>query len=183
MTYDPAIAVMENMRTLRLILRVPTGRDVGALFRIYGDPRTNEFNPAGPLRSLVDAETTMARWLDHWIEHGFGIWAIALVHNPDEIVGFGGLTLRPFGTEIKINVGYRLGVEAWGKGLATELATTAINAGFQTLGLAEIFALVRSSHVASRKVLEKAGLTQFGTLDDTPGHAPSIVYRISRPLP
>ena len=76
-----------------------------------------------------------------------------MVYNPDEIVGFGGLTLRPFGTDIKINVGYRLAVEAWGKGLATELATTAINAGFQTLCLDEIFALVRSSHVASRKVL------------------------------
>ncbi|WP_436264029.1 GNAT family N-acetyltransferase [Paraburkholderia terricola] len=78
MTYDPAIAVIENVRTARVILRAPTGRDVDTLFRIYGDPRTNAFNPVGPLRSLVDAETTMARWLDHWIEHDFGMWAIAL---------------------------------------------------------------------------------------------------------
>ena len=74
------------------------------------------------------AETTMAWSLDHWSEYGFGIWAIALVHNQDEIIGFGSLTHRPFGTDIKINVGYRLAVEAWGKRLAIESATTAINA-------------------------------------------------------
>jgi len=169
MTYDPAIAVIENVRTSRIILRAPTGRDVDTLFRIYGDPRTNAFNPVGPLRSLVDAETTMARWLDHWIEHGFGMWAIALADNPGETIGFGGLTFRPFGAEIKMNLGYRLAVEAWGKGLATELATTAIKVGFQALGLDEVFALVRSSHVASRKVLEKAGLTHSERLTTSRG--------------
>ncbi|PRY04591.1 GNAT family N-acetyltransferase [Paraburkholderia sp. BL25I1N1] len=181
-TYDQlhAIVSMHNIGTARMILRQPTSSDVGALFRIYGDPLTNEFNPAGPMRSLADAETTMARWLDHWIKNGFGTWAIAWAARPSEVVGFGGLSYRPFGDEVKVNLGYRLGVEAWGRGLATELATAAIKLGFQTPHLQEIFALVRSNHVASRNVLEKAGLTQFGTLDDVPGDAPSIVYRIAR---
>jgi RimJ/RimL family protein N-acetyltransferase len=180
MTSVHAIVSMHNVCTPRIIARQPTSRDVDTLFRIYGDPRTNEFNPVGPMRSLVDAETTMARWVDHWTENGFGTWAIAWVDRPGEVVGFGGLSYRPFGDEIKVNVGYRLGVEAWGRGLATELATTAIKFGFQALHVQEIFALVRSNHLASRRVLEKAGLTQFGTLDDVPGDAPSIVYKISR---
>ncbi|TGP48013.1 N-acetyltransferase [bacterium M00.F.Ca.ET.228.01.1.1] len=169
---------MNKVRLPRIIARQPTRRDVNTLFRIYGDPRTNEFNPAGPMRSLVDAETTMARWIDHWVKNGFGMWAIAWVDRPSEVVGFGGLSFKPFGDEMKVNLGYRLGVEAWGRGLATELATAAIKFGFQTLHVQEIFALVRANHLASRKVLEKAGLTQFGTLDDVPGDAPSIVYRI-----
>ncbi|MFL9895835.1 GNAT family N-acetyltransferase [Paraburkholderia sp. RL17-381-BIF-C] len=170
---------MENIRTPRIILRRPIGRDIDALYRIYGDPRTNAFNPAGPIPSRADAEATMARWLNHWLDSGFGMWAISILNCPNEVVGFGGLTYRSFGQEKKVNLGYRLAVEAWGQGLATELATTAINFGFQALGLQEIFALVRSNHVASRNVLEKAGLTQFGSLDDVPGDAPSIVYRIS----
>ncbi|WP_210238566.1 hypothetical protein, partial [Mesorhizobium sp. M2D.F.Ca.ET.153.01.1.1] len=78
---------------------------MNTLFRIYGDPRTNEFNPAGPMRSLVDAETTMARWIDHWVKNGFGMWAIAWVDRPSEVVGFGGLSFKPFGDEMKVNLG------------------------------------------------------------------------------
>lgn len=173
---------MINICTPRIILRQPISRDIDALYRIYGDPRTNAFNPTGPMRSLADAEATMARWLGHWQENGFGMWAIALVERPHAVVGFGGLTYRSFGGETKVNLGYRLAVEVWGQGFATELATTAIGVGFQRLDLQEIYALVRSSHTASRKVLEKAGLRQFGVLDDVPGDVPSIVYRIAKGL-
>jgi ribosomal-protein-alanine N-acetyltransferase len=46
--------------------------------------------------------------------------------------------------------------------------------------LSEIFAFVRPQHLASRRVLEKAGLTECGELDDVPGSPPSILYSVKQ---
>lgn len=168
------------IESTKILLRRPTPQDVNCLFHIYGDPRTNMFNPAGPMRSLADAETTMGRWLGHWAENGFGTWAISLMDESDRIVGFGGLTYASFDAETRVNLGYRFATEVWGRGLATEFANIAVDYGLRTLSLKEIFAKVRYNHDASRRVLEKAGLSECGVLDDVPGAPPSIVYRVAQ---
>jgi ribosomal-protein-alanine N-acetyltransferase len=116
------------IESTRIAVCQPTMQDVDCLFRIYGDPRTNMFNPAGPMRSPADASDTMARWLSGWAEFGFGAWAVSLTGESNQVVDFGGLY----------------------------------------------------NHDASRRVLEKAGLTEYGLLDDVPGAPPSIVYRVAR---
>jgi RimJ/RimL family protein N-acetyltransferase len=170
-----------QIESARLILRAPTLADLEQLFRIESDPRTNTFNPAGPYQHLEQAETILARWLTHWHERGFGPWAISARQQAHTIIGFGGLAYSlHFGPEPKINLGYRFDTSAWGMGLGTELACTAVSFGFETLQLDEIFAKVRENHLASRRVLEKAGLQPSGRLDDVPGAAHSIVYRVGR---
>lgn len=82
--------------TARLRLRPVTERDVVDLFRIYGDPATNTFNPAGPYPNRAHAEGVMDRWLTHWQAYGFGNWRIALTTAPDETIGFGGLSIRRY---------------------------------------------------------------------------------------
>lgn len=175
---EPTLISMPDSSAPRIAIRKPATTDIETLFRIYGDPRTNTFNPAGPLKSIADAEATLARWLSHWRENGFGLWAVALVDNPDEVIGFGGLSYAQLGDQVRVHVGYRFAAEAWGRGYATELTRFAIDHGFRALGLAEIFAFVRPAHSSSRKVLEKAGMTECGLLDDVPGSAPSILYYI-----
>ena len=164
----------------RLILRKPGRQDVDALFEIFGDPRTNTFNPAGPYRKRTDAEAVMERWLAHWALHGFGDWAICLKTAPADIIGFGGLSYSMFGKYEKINLGYRFATRAWGQGIATEFAETAVHAGFRTLRLLEILASVRENHVASRRVLEKTGLRQIEVVPGVHSVAASIIYGIWR---
>ena len=53
----------------------------------------------------------------------------------------------------------RLARAAWGRGLATEGARALIERGFAEMGLRRIFAETMAVNVASRRVLEKAGLT------------------------
>ncbi|MGI4856758.1 MAG: GNAT family N-acetyltransferase [Janthinobacterium lividum] len=177
---DYKIITHNRIESTRMTLREPMVRDVDCLFRIYSDTRTNIFNPAGPMRSRADADVIMERWLSSWTEHGFGMWAIGLTGESDRVIGFGGLSYASFGTETKVNLGYRFAPEVWGQGFATELASIAVNHGLQGLNLEEIFAKVRPNHDASRKVLEKAGLTEYGLLDDVSDAPPSIVYRIAR---
>lgn len=165
----------------RLIYRQPQPADVGRLFAIFGDPQTNLFNPAGPMVSIDDAQRLLDRWLDQWSVLGYGWWAIARREAPEYIIGFGGIAPLNYLTVPRINLGYRFAVEASGQGYATEVGRDALVLAFETLGLPEVFGLVRPDHTASIRVLEKIGMQPFGVLDDVPGKAPSLVMRISHP--
>ncbi|MEZ6093477.1 MAG: GNAT family N-acetyltransferase [Pirellulaceae bacterium] len=61
-------------------------------------------------------------------------------------------------------VGYWIGKELWGKGIATEACSRAIRYGFEELGLERIHAHHMAVNPASGKVLEKSGMTQEGYL-------------------
>lgn len=165
----------------RLTYRRPQPSDVQRLFAIYGDPQTNLFNPAGPMASLEVAQRLLDHWLEQWATQGYGWWAIARVEAPDYIIGFGGIAPMDYLTERRINLGYRFAVQAWGQGYATELGRDALKLAFETLGLPEVFGLVRPDHAASIRVLEKIGMQPFGTLDDVPGKAHSLVLRVRHP--
>jgi [ribosomal protein S5]-alanine N-acetyltransferase len=60
----------------------------------------------------------------------------------------------------KANVGYWIGEQYWGNGLATESVALVINYAFSVLGLEEISAYVYSENKASIRVLEKNGMTK-----------------------
>lgn len=167
--------------TDRLILRPPTPDDLASLFAIYGDPATHQFNPFGPLTRRDQAHSLLNGWLAHWLEQGYGQWAISTREAPDEVIGFGGLDARLYGDVLRLNLGYRFGPQAWGRGLATELSQAALDFGFAELRVPEVYAIVRPLHYASIRVLEKVGMARIDTLDDVPGQAPSLVYRSMRP--
>lgn len=164
----------------RLRLRRPAEDDLARLFAIYGDAATNAFNPAGPLPDLERAHALLAGWLAQWRAHGLGPWAIATRADPDHVIGFGGISLHPYLRQQRVNLGYRFAVPAWGQGYATELGMAALAFGFDEHRCDEIFGLVRPSHAASIRVLEKIGMQLADTLDDVPGQAPSLVYRAAR---
>ena len=170
-----------HVTTSRLIYRQPHLSDVQRLFAIFGDPQTNLFNPAGPMATLADAQRLLDRWREQWATDGYGWWAIAHKDAPQYIVGFGGIAPLNYLTERRINLGYRFAVEAWGQGYATEVGRDALALAFGTLGLSEVYGLVRPDHVASIRVLEKIGMQRFGLLDDVPGKPPSLVFRSCHP--
>lgn len=131
--------------------------------------------------NLAIAEEAFHQLLLHWKEHNFGSWTIKL-NNSSTIIGFGGLSYRMYGSELKLNVGYRFDAAFWGQGFATELAHYALHYGFDALEKDEIFAIVRPQHSASIKVLEKCGLQICGALDDVPNAAHSLIYSIKKEI-
>ncbi|HCD2208557.1 TPA: GNAT family N-acetyltransferase [Klebsiella pneumoniae] len=177
------------VQTNRLYLRPVISSDLNDLFKIYGDPATNTFNPAGPYPNIDHAKMVMNRWLDHWQTHSFGNWAISPLTNPEKIIGFGGLGIRNYDDIVINNLGYRLSTEAWGKGLATEFAIYAIKFGFDVIKLTEISAVVRENHLASQKVLhyrksaERDGQTRRDRCSDKDllSVAQLTQYRVSFP--
>ncbi len=61
-------------------------------------------------------------------------------------------------------IGYWLGEEFWGKGIATYAVMLATDYAFQTLAMYRIYAGVFEHNEASMKVLEKAGFVKEATL-------------------
>lgn len=169
-----------RLSTERLLLRPVTLADTDDLFRIYGDPATQTFNPAGPMPDIAEARETLAQWVALWQSQGWSNFAVALAHQPQRVIGFGGLRPRTYGSLTINNLGYRFATEAWGKGLATEFATRLIAFGFEDAGLDDISALVRQNHQASQRVLEKSGLRRVREIKDVKNAPPSFLYHISR---
>jgi ribosomal-protein-alanine N-acetyltransferase len=62
----------------------------------------------------------------------------------------------------EIEVGYRFLKDHRGRGYATEAAAASIAFGFDELGLDRIVAVALPENTASRRVLEKCGLTEIG---------------------
>lgn len=169
-----------HLQSERLILRPAAASDIDALFRIYGDPATNMFNPAGPHANIEHSRQVLDGWLEHLQHYGFGNWAISLRENPTHVIGFGGLRIVEYPDCTVNNLGYRFATEAWGKGFATEFSLLAIDYAFNTLKLEELVGVVRKNHLASQKVLQKCGLTLMREIDDVPGEEPSLMFMLRR---
>jgi RimJ/RimL family protein N-acetyltransferase len=71
------------------------------------------------------------------------------------------------GTDIErysAEVGYWLGEELWGRGIATEALTLFTADVFERLNLLRIFAVAAAANTGSARVLEKAGYQREGVL-------------------
>lgn len=168
------------IETERLLLRPPLPADRDAHFAIHGDPETNRFNPSGPIADREESADILTGWISHWARQGFGYWAVSLRAAPGEVVGFGGIALRPVGGVERPNLYFRLSPRVWGRGIATELARAAIDSS--TPGR-DVFALVRPDNAPSIAVLRKLGFAEAEAVDDVPGAAPSLMFILRREVP
>jgi ribosomal-protein-alanine N-acetyltransferase len=82
----------------------------------------------------------------------------------DEPVGGVGLALGSDIERVSAEVGYWLGEEYWGRGIATEALRGIVPWAMRRFGLTRLYATTFASHHASRRVLEKAGFTLEGIL-------------------
>jgi [ribosomal protein S5]-alanine N-acetyltransferase len=116
-------------------------------------------NPSPPL--LEKVENFIIGQKEHWAAHGYGNWGI-LPYGEKEIIGWAGLQYLPELDETE--VGFLLSPPTWGKGYATEAARASLQFGFERFDLDHIVALVHPDNRASRRVIQKCGMTYLETL-------------------
>ena len=71
----------------------------------------------------------------------------------------------------------------WGRGYATEATRLLVDFGFGTLGYRRLFATADPDNVASRRVLDKSGLTVGGVVENVQtwrGPRPRVIYEVVR---
>jgi len=117
-----------------------------------------EFFPK--LLDRMESDAAVARINEHFDRHGFGMWAIELP-GVTPFIGFVGLAVPRFKAHFTpcVEIGWRLAVEHWGRGYATEAARAALDFGFENLHLDEIVSFTVPANLRSRRVMERLGMT------------------------
>jgi RimJ/RimL family protein N-acetyltransferase len=174
-----------ELRTRRLLLRRWQAQDLEPFSAISADPEVMEHFPA-PL-SREQSAALIERTEASFDTHGYGLWAVELCdENP--LVGIvGALAVEddlPFYPAVEL--GWRLGHELWGRGIATEGARAVSEYAFQTLGLRELVAYTAASNQRSQRVMERLGMQRDAAEDFmhpklSVNHplAPHVLYRLS----
>jgi len=161
------------LQTQRLILRQFTEDDVENLFELNSDPEVMRYltggrpTPREELRdSIIPFHLTVYERLDR-----LGTWAAESAATGQFL---GWFHFRPGpGQDIKnIDLGYRLRRPAWNAGHATEGSRALITMGFTELGVQRVFAHTMAVNTASRRVMEKCGLTLVRTI---PYEGPDVI--------
>jgi RimJ/RimL family protein N-acetyltransferase len=177
---------MRPLRTQRLILRNWIDADRDLFHRINSEDRVMEFFPFRRDRAQSDA--LLDRLRGDIEENGFGFAAIEIAET-GECAGFAGLSRpggEPFASVGRIEIGWRLAPEFWGRGYATEAARAWLAHGFDALGLEEIVSFAVWSNERSTAVMKRLGMRQdpssdFDATDFADSHpylCRHVVYRL-----
>jgi RimJ/RimL family protein N-acetyltransferase len=147
------------LETERLRLRRFTRDDVENLVELDSDPDVMHFINGGRPTSREEVENEiLPAFLGHYERFaGYGFWA-AVEKSTGRFVGWFHLRPAAGAPAGEVELGYRLRKAAWGKGYATEGSRALIQEGFAEHGVQRVVASTMVVNVASRRVMEKAGL-------------------------
>jgi len=151
-----------EFETERLLLRGWRDGDLEPYARICAEPEVMLYMGRGAMGRGQTAES-VGRYARHWEKYGYGLWAVE-DRTSGAFIGRIGLMRHddwPEGAH-KTEVGWLLDRSFWGRGFATEGALASIRHGFGELGLGRIISIAIPENQASRRVMEKAGLTHRG---------------------
>ncbi|MFY9688411.1 MAG: GNAT family N-acetyltransferase [Candidatus Acidiferrales bacterium] len=174
------------LETRRLLLRRWRDSDREPFAALNSDPRVRQFFPS--LLSRAESDSLVDSIEAHFDKHGFGLFATELCPE-GSFIGFIGLSIPDFDAPFMpcVEIGWRLAAEYWNQGLATEGAQAVLAYAFDSLHLDEVVSFAVPSNFASRRVMEKIGMTRSPEDDfDHPrlpeGHPlrRHVLYRIKK---
>ena len=157
------------LETERLYLRRFTARDEDNLVDLDSDPQVMRWITGGKAtpRPVIQQDILPAFLRSYDRFAGFGVWAV-IEKSSGNFLGWFSFRPPKAGDPTNVSIGYRLRRAAWGRGYATEGVRALIRKGFTELGVQRVFATTYQDNLASRRVMEKAGLTLVRTFRITP---------------
>lgn len=141
--------------------------------RLFTDPRV--MATLGGVRDDDTIRAYLKKAQTGWREQ-FDLWHLR-ERTSGAFVGRGGLRPTPVEGVLEVEVGWAFLPAFWGRGYATELGRAAIALGFERLGLPSIISFTLPTNAASRRVMEKCGLTY--ERDGPWADLPHVFYRIT----
>ena len=162
--------------TERLRCRAPEPGDARCYEALTWSAEVGAWLRPPPLAPFGSADA--AQWLEsdvqHWRAHGFGPWLV-FDRAGGGFVGRAGLRWTEVEGERVIELAWALLPEWWARGLATEAAVAAIGEARER-GIERLVAFTLIANVASRRVMDKAGLRFVREIE----HAglPHVLYEL-----
>jgi RimJ/RimL family protein N-acetyltransferase len=165
-----------RLSTPRLLLRPFTAADEPAIHVVYSDPEVMRYVGHGAHRTQADTTRALRGYADALATRGYGF--VAVVERASGAV-IGDAGLHPLsGRGPDVELGYTLARVVWGRGYATELGRALVEHAFTALQLPRVVAQVEPDNHASRRVLEKLGMTARDTR--TAFGRPHLLYVVER---
>jgi len=153
-----------RIETQRLGLRKWKASDLAPFAEMNGDKRVMEFFPA--TLTFSESVSMLKRIEDFFERNNFGLWATEIKEGK-KFIGFVGLNVPQFQADFMpcTEIGWRLGIDHWGKGYATEAAIACLEYGFTRLRLAEIVSFTSRLNIRSENVMKKIGMQYAGSFE------------------
>ena len=147
------------IQTARLTLRRFTPEDVDHLVALDSDPEVMRYlNGGAPTpRAVIEGEILPGFMRSYAAGAPFGVWAL-IERASGAFLGW--VSLRPDRARAReATLGYRLRHAAWGQSYAPEAARALLASAFRDPTLQRVTATTYQDNHASRRVMEKLGMT------------------------
>jgi len=151
-----------EISTERTKLRLIELSDLDSIHKLHSLPETDEFNTLGIPESIEETKSIIEPWISENRLNNVKNYTFAIEHNlSNDFIGLFGLKL---GNEKykRGEVWYKIHIDYWNKGIATEVLAKMIDYGFNELNLHRIEAGCAVENVGSIRVLEKVGMIREG---------------------
>jgi RimJ/RimL family protein N-acetyltransferase len=148
--------------TKRLIIRRYAMDDLDDFFRLNGDPEIMQF--IRPAQDYEHSKEFLQKIIESYLTSpGLGRWGMISSESMEFI---GSFALIPVDHMNKIQIGYSLLKQNWGKGYASEAVKGGIVYAFNQLKLPEIAGITYPANVSSQKVLLQNGFLFEKTFEE-----------------
>jgi [ribosomal protein S5]-alanine N-acetyltransferase len=143
-------------------MREPRLGDAAELMNVTNDTDVMKYYGMEPYREIKEAEAEIEWFLGLFRDDSGGRWVIADTASDAYIgdVGIGPLNRRHH----RIEIGFKLRKEYWGRGIMTACIGHVLNYGFGTKGYNRIEAVVDPRNEGSKRTLVKCGFQYEGLL-------------------
>ncbi len=151
---------MTVLMTPRLRLEPITGAHFDGLFALNSDPAVMRYITGKP-DTRDDTLAMIERVKARWSEFGFSWWSFIEQHT-GELIGAGCIQHLGRDPENPLEIGWRLRVDKWGQGFASEAARSMAGFAFDTLDADLLCAVCQPENRASSRVMERLGMRYKG---------------------
>lgn len=142
--------------TERMYVREMRIDDFDSLFRLFQDKDVMQYYPG--LKNAEETEQWILWTIANYRKFGIGLWVLEDKES-GSFIGQCGLVPQKIEGEVKIEIGYMLGKEWWGRGLATEAAEACKLYGFSRYKFDHIVSLIDGDNLPSIRVSKKLRMT------------------------
>ena len=166
-----------HLQTKRLLIRIIESSDILSLSKLWSDPEVTSYM-GGP-RNYNELLMLFNEDVQAGQPAPFDLWPV-IERKSAKVVGHCGLLEKDVENQPEIELVYVIAASAWGKGFATEAAVALQDYAFNSLGVAQLVALIDPANLASARVAEKVGFS-FDREIVRPGDKVMQVYVMQSP--
>jgi len=166
--------MIPTLKTKRLVLRPLVFSDQDAMIDgIMSDRDVMRWLPYADAASTPGGQIDVAlgyltAFIKSWDEFGFGVWAVCIgdieLGTEGEVIGYCGFVPEQIGGAGP-EIAYAVRKSMWGKGVISEALGACLDWIFTRPEVTRVYAVTDEENRASRRVMEKAGMTQGKGVD------------------